>query len=84
MRQTYTRCWFHSKRYGPARGAGGGLWQRWRSDAVLGNESLGLGEVGRDAGRGGFHSKSNWTRPVAFGLTGVAGDEHVSGGSADV
>jgi len=34
--------------------------------------------------RAGFHSRSNWTRPVAFGLTGLAGGEHVRDGSADV
>jgi len=31
-----------------------------------------------------LHSKSNWTRPVAFGVTGLAGGEHVRDGSADV
>ena len=34
--------------------------------------------------RAEFHSKSNWTRPVAFGLTGLARGEHLSDGSADV
>src|ERR1035438_9543952 len=28
------------------------LRQRWRVDAVVGNEGFGLGEIGRDAGRG--------------------------------
>ena len=39
--------------------------------------------VGAGAG-GKAHSKSNWTRPVAFGLTGLARGEHVRDGSANV
>src|ERR1035438_10254894 len=51
MRQTYTFRRSLSKRAGIARGLGLGLWQRWRSDAVLGDESLDLSEARRDARR---------------------------------
>src|ERR1039458_8108209 len=52
MRRTYTFRRSLSKRAGIARDLGLGLWQRWRSDAVLGDESLELSEARRDTWRG--------------------------------
>ena len=62
----------------PARGLE--AWQCLQRGGGLGRRE----PVTRAGERAGFHSGSNWTRPVAFGLAGLARGEHVCNGSANV